>query len=160
MLFASWMSKTKIAGCGSEFGSRSISQRHGSADPDPHQNVMDPEAEHWYCCNWLYLHMVYKGTASLRIRNRNQMRVRSDPPFCRIRIGIPGPSFPDLGQIQPFWNNMHNYCKFRRIRIRACRPDQTFLTWKYVLSLQIWSGPIRCWLFVCGIFWEKLENSS
>jgi hypothetical protein len=30
---------TKIA------GSRSISQRHGSADPDPdsHQNVMDPE---------------------------------------------------------------------------------------------------------------------
>jgi hypothetical protein len=24
----------------------SISQRHGSADPDPHQNVMDPQ--HWY----------------------------------------------------------------------------------------------------------------
>jgi hypothetical protein len=30
---------TKIAGSGS------ISQMHGSADPDPHQNVMDPE--HW-----------------------------------------------------------------------------------------------------------------
>ncbi len=30
---------TKIAGSGS------ISQRHGSADPDPHQNVMDPQ--HW-----------------------------------------------------------------------------------------------------------------
>jgi hypothetical protein len=30
---------TKIAGSGS------ISQRHGSADADPHQNVMDPE--HW-----------------------------------------------------------------------------------------------------------------
>jgi hypothetical protein len=30
---------TKIAGSGS------IGQRHGSADPDPHQNVMDPE--HW-----------------------------------------------------------------------------------------------------------------
>jgi hypothetical protein len=29
---------TKIAGS----GSGSISQRHGSADPDPHQNVMDP----------------------------------------------------------------------------------------------------------------------
>ncbi len=28
---------TKIAGSGS------ISQRHGSADPDPHQNVMDPQ---------------------------------------------------------------------------------------------------------------------
>jgi hypothetical protein len=31
---------TKIAGSGS------ISQRHGSADPDPPQNFMDPE--HWY----------------------------------------------------------------------------------------------------------------
>jgi hypothetical protein len=29
--------KTKIAGSGS------ISQRHRSADPDPHQNVMDPQ---------------------------------------------------------------------------------------------------------------------
>jgi hypothetical protein len=28
---------TKIAGSGS------ISQRHGSADPDPHQNIMDME---------------------------------------------------------------------------------------------------------------------
>jgi hypothetical protein len=35
---------TKIAGHGSETGSGSISQeRHGFADPDPHQNVMDPE---------------------------------------------------------------------------------------------------------------------
>jgi hypothetical protein len=24
-------------------GSESINQRHGSADPDPHQNVMDPQ---------------------------------------------------------------------------------------------------------------------
>jgi hypothetical protein len=33
----------EIAGSGSESGT--ISQRHGSADPDPspHQNVMDPE---------------------------------------------------------------------------------------------------------------------
>ncbi len=29
----------KIAGS----GSGSISQRHGSTDPDPHQNVMDPQ---------------------------------------------------------------------------------------------------------------------
>ncbi len=40
---------TKTAGSGSvsrsgsESGSGSISQRLGSADPDPHQNVMDPE---------------------------------------------------------------------------------------------------------------------
>jgi hypothetical protein len=31
---------------GSEFGSGSISQRHGSVDPDPHQNVMEPQ--HWF----------------------------------------------------------------------------------------------------------------
>jgi hypothetical protein len=30
----------KIAGS----GSGSISQRHGSTDPDPHQNVMDPQS--------------------------------------------------------------------------------------------------------------------
>jgi hypothetical protein len=39
----------KIAGSGSAsgsvFGSGSISQRHGSPVPDPHQNAMDPE--HW-----------------------------------------------------------------------------------------------------------------
>ncbi len=38
-MLASWRLMTKIE------GSRSISQRHGSADPDPHQNVMDPQ--HW-----------------------------------------------------------------------------------------------------------------
>jgi hypothetical protein len=32
---------TKIAGSVSASGS--ISKRHESADPDPHQNVMDPE---------------------------------------------------------------------------------------------------------------------
>jgi hypothetical protein len=31
----------KIAGSRSESGS--INQMHGSADPDPHQNVMDPQ---------------------------------------------------------------------------------------------------------------------
>jgi hypothetical protein len=37
----------KIEGSASGSGSKSgsISKRHGSADPDPHQNVMDPE--HW-----------------------------------------------------------------------------------------------------------------
>jgi hypothetical protein len=40
---------TKIAGSGS------ISQRHGSADPDPHQNVMDPQHRYgmvWYGLVW------------------------------------------------------------------------------------------------------------
>ncbi len=36
-LLASWRSLTKIAGSGS------ISQRHGSADPDPPQNVLDSQ---------------------------------------------------------------------------------------------------------------------
>jgi hypothetical protein len=38
---ASSRSMTKLAGARPESGS--ISQRHGSADPDPHQNVMDPQ---------------------------------------------------------------------------------------------------------------------
>ncbi len=42
-LLASWRSMTKIAGSGSRSGSGSISQKHGSADPDPPQNVMDPQ---------------------------------------------------------------------------------------------------------------------
>jgi hypothetical protein len=43
-LLASWRSMAKIARSGPESGSGSISQRHGSADPDPdpQQNVMDP----------------------------------------------------------------------------------------------------------------------
>jgi hypothetical protein len=32
-----------MSGYGYEAGSESISQRHGSADPDPQQNVMDPQ---------------------------------------------------------------------------------------------------------------------
>jgi hypothetical protein len=35
----------KIAGTGSASRSGSISQRHKSADPDPDQNVMNPQ--HW-----------------------------------------------------------------------------------------------------------------
>jgi hypothetical protein len=35
-----------VEGSGSESGSGSLSQRHGSADPDPHQNVMDPQ--YWF----------------------------------------------------------------------------------------------------------------
>jgi hypothetical protein len=43
-LLESLMSMTKIAGSGAGFGS--ISHRHGSADPDPYQNVTD--LQHWY----------------------------------------------------------------------------------------------------------------
>jgi hypothetical protein len=53
---------TKIAGSGSESGSESISQRHGSADPDPDppQHVMDPQ--HWrqplVFCSEVYKYLV------------------------------------------------------------------------------------------------------
>ncbi len=40
---AFWRSRTKLAGSGDGCGS--IGQRQGSADPDPYQNVMDPQ--HW-----------------------------------------------------------------------------------------------------------------
>jgi hypothetical protein len=41
-------------------GSGSISQRHGSADPDPHQNIMDPQ--HWF------LHIIHvPGTESCTV---------------------------------------------------------------------------------------------
>jgi hypothetical protein len=49
LVFCWRLENMKIAGSGSESGSGSgfISQRHGSLDPgwdpDPHQNVMDPE---------------------------------------------------------------------------------------------------------------------
>ncbi len=43
-LLASWRSMRKIAGSGS------ISQRHESADPDPYQNVIDPQ--HWLIWLW------------------------------------------------------------------------------------------------------------
>jgi hypothetical protein len=37
------MMKVEGSGSASGSGSGSIIQRHGSADPDPHQNVMDPQ---------------------------------------------------------------------------------------------------------------------
>jgi hypothetical protein len=61
-LLASWRSMTKIAGSGT------ISQRYGSADPDPYKNVTDPQ--HWLKGNlgalliWLtYLHGCEVGCA-------------------------------------------------------------------------------------------------
>ena len=37
----------KEIGSGVGSGSESISQRYGSGDPDPHQNITDPQ----HCCN-------------------------------------------------------------------------------------------------------------
>jgi len=52
---------TKIAGSGS--GSGPISQRHGSADPDPHLNVMD--SQHWLePVSLLHLSPTYTGNVT------------------------------------------------------------------------------------------------
>jgi hypothetical protein len=67
---------TKIAGS----GSGSISQRHGSADPDPHQNVIDPEHCKIHCpyqpegIAWTNSYRVWtEATFQLReIRNHNK----------------------------------------------------------------------------------------
>ncbi len=49
-LLVSWRSMTKIA------GSASISQRNSSADPDPYQNVMDPQ----HCRNPILLILLFQ----------------------------------------------------------------------------------------------------
>jgi hypothetical protein len=59
---------TKIAGSGSESESGSICQRHGSADldPEPHQNVMDPQHR-----NRKYLQAMVRYLARLRLALRS-----------------------------------------------------------------------------------------
>ncbi len=70
-LLASWRLITKIAGAGS------ISQKHGSEDPDwdPPQNVMDPE--HWFL-QWLLSDMLSLNRLMLmynvRIVPRNEQK--------------------------------------------------------------------------------------
>ncbi len=59
-------------------GSGSTSQRHGSADPDPHQNVMDPE----HCCVVKDVNRVRPGSETGRLRIQihiRQARKNSDP---------------------------------------------------------------------------------
>jgi hypothetical protein len=70
----------KKEGPGSESGSGSISQRHGSVnldpDPDPHQNVMDPQ--HWrkqnschaliYCTRNCAIHIVQCNTFNFMLK--------------------------------------------------------------------------------------------
>jgi hypothetical protein len=60
----------KIARSRSAFGSESgsISQRHGSADPDPHQNVMDPQ--HCYQAVLLVLPDNVVGMVGLGVSGR------------------------------------------------------------------------------------------
>jgi hypothetical protein len=72
----------KIAGSGtaSESGSGSISQRHGSADPDLHQNVIDPQ----HCFSAVY---------RIRIHRIHMFLGLPDPdPLVRCMDPDPDPS--------------------------------------------------------------------
>jgi hypothetical protein len=93
---------TKIAGS----GSGSISQRHGSADPDPHQNVMDPQ--HWIrqdrsgrenppvCGHSYLLTMCHKSlfmNVSVRVADPDWIQIQSGQ-WIRIRIRKEGKNDP------------------------------------------------------------------
>jgi hypothetical protein len=69
--------------------SGSISQRHGSADPDPHQNVMDSQ----HC---------FEGTKAFLNGRKPSLFVNFDQfPFSWILIRIHSHTDPDLGQPNP-----------------------------------------------------------
>ncbi len=96
---------TKIAGSGSESesGPGSISQRHGSADPDPHQNVMDPQ----YCFHLsvvLTLNNEYLLGRKMRVIKRvNYLRqvlwavFLIGPGLDPDSVGSVNPIFADMG---------------------------------------------------------------
>jgi hypothetical protein len=80
---------TKIAGSGS------FSQRHGSADPDPHQNVTDPQL----CCKeYLFRHNHYFGDY---FRNRRPFSHPGGAAVSRLLSGaflrpLPRPGRPTM----------------------------------------------------------------
>jgi hypothetical protein len=67
---------TKIAE--SESVSGSIGQRHGSADSDPHQNVMDPE----HCL------LGYTGTCELTSDDPGRISEEVSGSCCDSRLGL------------------------------------------------------------------------
>ncbi len=113
----------KIAGSGSESGS--ISQRHGSADPnpDPPQNVMEPQ--HWWKRNDLFF-KGFVGTVphcSLFIPNIIHSFIRIwNPgwlknPFFGIQIlkffdADPGPGWKKFGSGMDIPDPQHCFCGY------------------------------------------------
>jgi hypothetical protein len=76
-----WASlKSLKKGVGSGVGSGSVSQRYGSADPDPHRNITDPQHFSFvyrllsYLCNHLKSEAVSASSSSPR-RSATDMRV-------------------------------------------------------------------------------------
>ncbi len=92
---------TKIAG--STSGSGSISRRHGSADPDPnpHQNVMDPEHRLWVWICWIRNQL----TSWIRIRN-SELRTRLLTIYERLKE-IKEKEFNNLSFLMIYYLSQH-----------------------------------------------------
>jgi hypothetical protein len=72
-------------------GSGSIGLRHGSADPDPHQNVMDPE--HCFVCS---------GYHFFCIRTKVSLLIKMCSGFLRRGV-VPIPNNQDSESCYSIW---------------------------------------------------------
>ncbi len=100
---------TKTVGSGSESGS--ISQRHGSADPDPHQNVTDPE--YWskqlfaekelrghrpsVCERFIYSHDQSAFSVFRKYVDRSWENINRSQTHMNVEIGTDAPAIPRKG---------------------------------------------------------------
>jgi hypothetical protein len=123
----------KIEGSGSESRSRPISQRYGSADPDPHQNVMDPQ--HWFFAS---LKSLKKGVGS---------GVGSGSEFISQECGsgstskcYGSPTLPSALQADGHWGI--DKCK---VRAPSVKKNCLYIPVVYYP----WIGVRLCWAGVC-----------
>jgi hypothetical protein len=77
----------KKSGSGSESGS--ISQRHGSADPDPHQNVMDPQQnvmdpQHWLKEYTVLIRWIEERRSRRKLLDEEDLYVRNEEEVNNI----------------------------------------------------------------------------
>ncbi len=109
---------TKIGGS----GAGSISQRHRSANPNPHQNVMDP-----------------------------QHRLKEAQTFCCRLIWVPTSSLPQLSQHLPyFFRRLSSLCVAGRARICQLTKEGAGLSngrlWascSIIFTLKYWIASLR-----------------
>jgi hypothetical protein len=102
----SWRSLTKIAG--------SISQRYGSADPDPYQKVTDPQ--HWFPDPWRF------NTDPDSWIRCNTLRIRIQPPTRILLFSSVSYKTPKKEMIfQVLW--LITYSRYIYIRIRIINTD-------------------------------------
>ncbi len=125
---ASSRTMTKIAGSRSESGY--ISQRHRSADPDPHHNVMDPEhclrkTKSWPCTPWLKSRY-WRKTLKLRGGRASYFSLLTQPT---ILMACPRTRAWTWTQIQiPTVLELMAQPRFWSITLHAPEPD-LFISW-------------------------------